>query len=39
MHPFHKNEALTKLMKSRGYILEFLPAHSPDLNPIEEQMD
>jgi transposase len=35
--PFHKNEALISLIKSKGHILEFLPPYSPDLNPIENK--
>ncbi len=34
---FHKNEALIRLIKSRGHIVEFLPPYSPDLNPIENK--
>ncbi|MFM6393234.1 MAG: transposase, partial [Dolichospermum sp.] len=32
---FHKSEALQTLIEEAGCRLLFLPAYSPDLNPIE----
>jgi transposase len=32
----HKNKRVRELIEERGYELWFLPAYSPDLNPIEE---
>ena len=32
---FHKSERAAQLIKQRGAWLLFLPAYSPDLNPIE----
>lgn len=32
----HKNEATLDLIRQRGASVEFLPAYSPDLNPIEK---
>ncbi len=32
---FHKSERAVQLVKERGAWLLFLPAYSPDLNPIE----
>jgi len=32
----HHNEALTDLVRAAGCLLLYLPAYSPDLNPIEE---
>lgn len=32
---FHKSERASQLVKDRGAWLLFLPAYSPDLNPIE----
>lgn len=32
---FHKSEITKKLIKKAGCELIFLPAYSPDLNPIE----
>lgn len=31
----HKNKAIIELIESAGASVEFLPAYSPDLNPIE----
>lgn len=33
---FHKSETTRKLIESAGCNLVFLPAYSPDLNPIEK---
>ena len=32
----HKNELTLSLIKARGATARFLPAYSPDLNPIEK---
>jgi transposase len=32
----HRPEKVRELIESRGAYLVYLPAHSPDLNPIEE---
>ena len=32
----HKNKAVRKLIREAGAHLLFLPAYSPDLNPIEQ---
>lgn len=32
---FHKRDDIRLSIEKAGYILEFLPAYSPDLNPIE----
>jgi transposase len=32
---FHKSQKLKKLFEYYGHVLYFLPAYSPDLNPIE----
>ncbi|PPR02227.1 hypothetical protein CVT24_011455 [Panaeolus cyanescens] len=32
----HKSQALREMIEARGMRLVFLPAYSPDLNPIEE---
>ena len=32
----HKNKAVRKLIRDTGAHLLFLPAYSPDLNPIEQ---
>jgi transposase len=32
----HKSERTKELIEERGYQLLYLPAYSPDLNPIEE---
>jgi transposase len=34
---FHKNQAILDMIKTAGHIVEFLPAYSPDLNPIEHK--
>lgn len=34
---FHKREDMEAAIKAQGFILEFLPAYSPDLNPIEHK--
>jgi transposase len=31
----HKRQDIQDEIKNSGHILEFLPAYSPDLNPIE----
>ena len=31
----HKNEGTVELIKQRGAEVQFLPAYSPDFNPIE----
>ncbi|MDR1488503.1 MAG: transposase, partial [Holosporales bacterium] len=33
---FHRRKELEKLAKDAGCIVLFLPAYSPDLNPIEQ---
>ena len=33
--PFHKKEALYKIIAETSHTLIFLPPYSPDLNPIE----
>ena len=32
---FHKSKSMQKQIRQAGHILEYLPAYSPDLNPIE----
>jgi len=32
---FHKSKNMQEKIKQAGHILEYLPAYSPDLNPIE----
>jgi DDE superfamily endonuclease len=32
----HHNEALVELVHAAGCLILYLPAYSPDLNPIEE---
>lgn len=34
---FHKSARTKELIESVGCFLKFLPAYSPDLNPIENQ--
>ena len=34
---FHKREDIKASVKDAGHILEYLPAYSPDLNPIEHK--
>ena len=34
---FHKREDIQEAIKKAGHILEYLPAYSPDLNPIERK--
>jgi len=34
---FHKQEDASLAVQQQGHILEFLPAYSPDLNPIEKK--
>ena len=34
---FHKRDDIKDLIKSSGFILEYLPEYSPDLNPIEKK--
>lgn len=34
---FHKSERTRRLVESKGCYLKYLPAYSPDLNPIEKQ--
>ena len=34
---FHKRADLQHLLRQAGHILEYLPPHSPDLNPIERK--
>ncbi|WP_341790737.1 IS630 family transposase [Rickettsia endosymbiont of Polydrusus tereticollis] len=34
---FHKNKDMQYYIKNAGHILEYLPAYSPDLNPIEHK--
>lgn len=34
---FHKREDIKYLIQSAGHILQFLPAYSPDLNPVEHK--
>ena len=34
---FHKREDIRTAISSAGHTLEYLPAYSPDLNPIEHQ--
>ena len=34
---FHKNQLILNAIKLAGHIVEFLPAYSPDLNPIEHK--
>lgn len=33
--PFHKSDKTRKIIEHHGHRLLFLPAYSPDLNPIE----
>jgi transposase len=32
---FHKSKSMQEQIRQAGHILEYLPAYSPDLNPIE----
>jgi transposase len=34
--PVHKGRYVREMIEARGCELRFLPAYSPDLNPIEE---
>ena len=34
---FHKREDIQRAIRQAGHILEYLPAYSPDLNPIEHK--
>lgn len=34
---FHKRADLQQLLTQAGHLLEYLPAYSPDLNPIEHK--
>ncbi|KAL5496013.1 hypothetical protein ACEPAH_3106 [Sanghuangporus vaninii] len=34
--PIHKSSEIRELVEAKGVRLEFLPAYSPDLNPIEQ---
>jgi len=34
--PFHKGARIEGIVKARGAWMLFLPAYSPDLNPIEQ---
>ena len=34
---FHKRLDIQEDIKQAGHILEYLPAYSPDLNPIEHK--
>ena len=34
---FHKRADIQQLFKQAGHVLEYLPAYSPDLNPIEHK--
>ena len=34
---FHKRADIRQLIEGAGHILEYLPAYSPDLNPIEHK--
>ena len=34
---FHQREDMVKAVRDHGSIIEFLPAYSPDLNPIEKK--
>jgi hypothetical protein len=36
---FHQRADLRQLIELAGHLLEYLPAYSPDLNPIERQSD
>ena len=33
---FHKRADIQQLFEQAGHVLEYLPAYSPDLNPIEQ---
>ena len=34
---FHTREDIVEVIRAQEFILEFLPAYSPDLNPIEHK--
>ena len=34
--PFHHRESIRELVETQGATLKFLPAYSPEFNPIEE---
>ncbi len=34
---FHKRQDTQAMIKNAGFILEYLPPYSPDLNPIEQK--
>lgn len=33
--PFHKKVEIRRILKKQGHVVLFLPAYSPDFNPIE----
>ncbi|WP_212668858.1 transposase [Pseudoalteromonas sp. NBT06-2] len=35
---FHKRSDMIEAIDERGFICDFLPPYSPDLNPIEKEM-
>ena len=35
---FRKREDIQKAIREAGHILQYLPAYSPDINPIEQQI-
>ena len=34
---FHKRQDTQEMIEKKGFILEYLPPYSPDLNPIEQK--
>jgi transposase len=34
---FHNRADIKQLFEQEGHVLEYLPAYSPDLNPIEHK--
>ena len=34
---FHKCEQMQQKLREAGHVLDYLPAYSPDLNPIEKK--
>ena len=34
---FHKRQDTQEMIEKEGFILEYLPPYSPDLNPIEQK--
>jgi hypothetical protein len=35
--PFHKRSDIIEAIEDKGHVVQFLPAYSPDFNPIEKK--